>query len=133
VVDPTTYGQIRQLSGFAGYNNAADAGVRAIVDGEVGKLKNFYFFRSQLVGKTGTSPVATHNLEFVKDAMGLVIRKLPQPLPGTGAVAQYAELGNFGMRVTMSYQPNTLSQQFTVDVLYGVGVLRNLFAIHVQS
>jgi len=27
-------------------------------------------------------------------------------------------MGNFGMRVTMSYQPNTLAQQFTVDVLY---------------
>jgi hypothetical protein len=50
---------------------------------------------------------------------------LPQPLPGTGAIAEYAELGNFGMRVVMSYQPNTLAQQFTVDVLYGCGVLRN--------
>ncbi len=54
-----------------------------------------------------------------------MIRRLPQPLPGTGAIAEYAELGNFGMRVVMSYQPNTLAQQFTVDVLYGCGVLRN--------
>jgi len=68
--------------------------------------------------------VATHNLAFTKDALGLVIRRLPQPLPGTGAIAEYAELGNFGMRVVMSYQPNTLAQQFTVDVLYGCGVLR---------
>jgi len=37
------------------------------------------------------------------------------------------------MRVVMSYQPNTLSQQFTVDVLYGVGVLRNSFAIRVLA
>ena len=50
-----------------------------------------------------------------------MIRRLPQPLPGTGAIAEYAELGNFGMRVVMSYQPNTLAQQFTVDVLYGCG------------
>ena len=50
---------------------------------------------------------------------------LPQPLPGTGAIAEYAELGNFGMRVVLSYEPNTLAQQFTVDVLYGVAVLRN--------
>ena len=54
-----------------------------------------------------------------------MVRRLPQPLPGTGAIAEYAELGNFGMRVVMSYQPNTLAQQFTVDVLYGCGVLRN--------
>jgi hypothetical protein len=37
------------------------------------------------------------------------------------------------MRVTMSYQPNTLAQQFTVDVLYGVGVLRNAFGVQVSS
>ena len=78
-------------------------------------------------------PVNTHNLAFCKDAIGLVIRRLPQPLPGTGAIAEYAELGNFGMRVTMSYQPNTLSQQFTVDVLYGAAILRNNFGVQVTS
>ena len=49
------------------------------------------------------------------------------------AIAEYAEMGNFGMRVVMSYQPNTLAQQFTVDVLYGVGVLRNSFGVQVNS
>ena len=37
------------------------------------------------------------------------------------------------MRVVMSYQPNTLAQQFTVDVLYGAGVLRNSFGVQVNS
>jgi hypothetical protein len=77
--------------------------------------------------------VTTWNLGFAKNALGLVIRRLPQPLPGTGAVAEYAELGNFGMRVVMSYQPNTLAQQFTVDILYGTGVLRNNHGIVVRS
>jgi hypothetical protein len=103
------------------------------VDGTFGKIKDFFVFRSQYVPKTGSSPANTHNLAFCKDAIGLVIRRLPQPLPGTGAIAEYAELGNFGMRVTMSYQPNTLSQQFTVDVLYGCAVLRNNFAVQVNS
>ena len=62
-----------------------------------------------------------------------MVRRLPQPLLGTGAIAEYAELGNFGMRVVMSYQPNTLAQQFTVDVLYGVGVLRNNHGVVVRS
>ncbi len=96
-------------------------------------MKDFYIFRSQLVPKTGSAPSTTHNLAFTKDAIGLVVRRLPQPLPGTGAIAEYAEMGNFGMRVVMSYQPNTLAQQFTVDVLYGVGVLRNTFAVQVNS
>ncbi|MGD1092835.1 MAG: P22 phage major capsid protein family protein [Bryobacteraceae bacterium] len=133
VVDSNTYSALRQIPRFSEFNTAGEAGLRAIVDGSVGKMKDFYIFRSQFVVYTGSSPVTTHNLAFARDAIGLVVRRLPQPLPGTGAIAEYAELGNFGMRVTMSYQPNTLAQQFTVDVLYGCGVLRNSFGVQVNS
>jgi hypothetical protein len=133
VVNPSTYSALRQIPRFSEFNTAGEAGLRAIIDGAVGKMKDFYIFRSQFVPQTGSSPVTTHNLAFAKDALGLVVRRLPQPLPGTGAIAEYAELGSFGMRVTMSYQPNTLAQQFTVDVLYGVGVLRNSFGVQVSS
>jgi hypothetical protein len=133
VVNPATYSALRQIPRFSEFNTAGEAGLRAIIDGAVGKMKDFYVFRSQFVAQTGSAPVTTHNLAFTKNALGLVVRRLPQPLPGTGAIAEYAELGNFGMRVTMSYQPNTLAQQFTVDVLYGVGVLRNSFGVQVSS
>lgn len=133
VVDSTAYSQLRQIPRFSEFQTAGEAGLRALIDGVVGKMKDFYIFRSQFVVKTGTSPVTTHNLAFARDAIGLVVRRLPQPLPGTGAIAEYAELGSFGMRVTMSYQPNTLAQQFTVDVLYGTGVLRNSFGVQVNS
>jgi len=133
VVSADAYSQLRQIQRFSEYDTAGDAGLRALIDGTVGKIKDFYVFRSQFVPKTGSAPVATHNLAFSKNALGLVVRRLPQPIPGTGAIAEYAELGNFGMRVTMSYQPNTLAQQFTVDVLYGVGVLRNNHAVQVNS
>ena len=133
IVDSNTYSAMRQIPRFSEYDKMGDAGLRAMVDGTFGKIKDFFVFRSQYVPKTGSSPVNTHNLAFCKDAIGLVIRRLPQPLPGTGAIAEYAELGNFGMRVTMSYQPNTLSQQFTVDVLYGCAVLRNNFAVQVNT
>ena len=108
-------------------------GLRAVVDGTIGKLKDFFVFRSQFISKTGSAPITTHNMAFTKDAIGLVIRRLPQPLPGTGAIAEYAELGNFGVRVVMSYQPNTLAQQFTVDVLYGTAVIRNTSGVQVNS
>ena len=133
LVDANTYSQMRQIPRFSEFQTAGDAGLRALVEGTVGKIKDFFVFRSQFVAKTGSSPVTTHNLAFVRDAIGLVIRRLPQPLPGTGAIAEYADLGNFGMRVIMSYQPNTLSQQFTVDVLYGTAALRNNFAVQVNS
>jgi hypothetical protein len=133
VVDAASYSALRQIVRFSEYDKAGDAGMRALVDGTVGKIKDFFVLRSQFVAKTGSSPVTTHNLAFTRSALGLVVRRLPQPLPGTGAIAEYAELGNFGMRVILSYQPNTLAQQFTVDVLYGVGVLRNGFAVQVNS
>jgi len=133
VVDPATYSALRQIPRFSEYYTAGEAGLRALVDGAVGKMKDFFVFRSQFIAKTGSSPVTTHNLAFARDAIGLVIRRLPQPLPGTGAIAEYAEMGNFGIRVVMSYQPNTLAQQFTVDVLYGCAVLRNAFGVHVES
>jgi len=133
IVDSNTYSAMRQIPRFSEFQNTGEAGLRAIVDGTIGKVKDFFVFRSQYVQKTGTTPVNTHNLAFCRDAIGLVIRRLPQPLPGTGAIAEYAELGNFGMRVTMSYQPNTLSQQFTVDVLYGCAILRNGFAVQINS
>ncbi len=133
VVDPATYGALRQIPRFSEYDKVGDAGLRTMIDGSVGKMKDFFIFRSQFVVKTGSAPVTTNNLAFARNALGLVVRRLPQPLPGTGAIAEYAELGNFGMRVTMSYQPNTLAQQFTVDVLYGTGVLRNNHAVQVRS
>jgi len=133
VVDAATYSQLRQIPRFSEFQTAGDAGLRSLVDGTVGKIKDFYVFRSQFVSKTGSAPTTTHNLAFAKNAIGLVMRRLPRPLPGTGAAAEYAELGNFGMRVMMSYQPNTLSQQFTVDVLYGCAVLRNNCGVQVNS
>jgi hypothetical protein len=132
IVDAATYSQLRQIARFSEYQTAGEAGMRSLIEGTIGKIKDFFVLRSQFVNKTGSSPAATHNVAFAKDAIGLVVRRLPQPLPGTGAIAEYAELGNFGMRVTMSYQPNTLSQQFTVDVLYGCGVLRNEFGVQVN-
>ena len=42
-------------------------------------------------------------------------------------------MGGFGVRVLMSYQPNTLAQQFTVDILYGAGILRNSHGVQVRT
>jgi hypothetical protein len=122
-VDANAYSALRQIPAFRSYLNTGEAGIQAIIAGEIARLKSFIIFRSQYIPKTGGA--TTHNLGFTRDAIALVMRRLPQPLPGTGAIAEYAEMGNFGVRVTMSYQPNTLAQQFTVDCLYGCGVLRN--------
>jgi hypothetical protein len=132
-VDGSTYSQLRQITRFSEYATAGQAGLRALVDGSVGKIKDFYVFRSQYIHKTGVAPMTTHNMAFAKSAIGLVTRRLPQPLLGTGAIAEYAEMGNFGVRVLMSYAPNTLAQQFTVDILYGCAALRTSHGVQVNS
>jgi len=128
VLSSDAYAQVRQLARFTESQTLGSGA--AIASGAVGTLKGFSVFRSQGVKKVSTT---TYNLAFARDSFGLVIRRLPQPLPGTGAIAEYAEEGGFGVRVIMSYQPNTLAQQFTVDVLYGAAVLRNVFGVQVLN
>ena len=132
VVGAGAYSDLRQIDRFTEAYESNDTPSPLIQSGTLGRLKDFYVYRSQFVQQTG-SPATTNNLAFTRPAIGLAVRRLPRPLPGTGAIAEYAELGNFGMRVLMSYQPNTLAQQFTVDILYGCGVLRNNFAVQVRS
>jgi hypothetical protein len=144
LVSAGTFSAMRQISrftefqtmGFAaggpggtnGIETANMAGAGSM--GANGKIKDFLVFRSQFVQKPSTT---TYNIAFARDAIGLAIRSLAQPIPGTGAVAAYTEMGNFGLRIIMSYAPNSLAQQFTVDCLYGVAVIRNNFGIQVQS
>lgn len=131
VVNGSTYGTLRQIGRFSEVQTVGNPS--ALVTGQVLNVKGFNVYRSQGVKQTGSLPTTTQNIAFHRNAIGLVIRRLPQPLAGSGAIVEYAEAGNFGLRVVMSYQPNTLAQQFTVDVLYGCGILRNDHGIVVRS
>jgi hypothetical protein len=137
IVSGTAYGQLRQIAAFRDWNNLGPSGqpspiITGVLPGGVadGKLRDFMVYRSQYISKPSTT---TYNLAFAKDGIALVVRKLPLPMPGTGAVGAYAEMGNFGLRVIMSYDSVTLSDKITIDVLYGCGVLRNNFGVQVQS
>jgi hypothetical protein len=132
VVSGTAYGQLRQIGRFTELQTAALGlnGPNPILTGQILQVKGFNVFRSQYVQKVSTT---TNNIGFTRDALALVVRKLPVVPPGMGAIQTYAEYGNFGMRITMSYVPGQLEQQFTVDVLYGTGVLRNNFGVLVLS
>jgi hypothetical protein len=136
-VSPTAFASMRQIPRFTEYQTIGAMGTMQGADlpgagplGANGMIKSFLVFRSQLVANNGTN---YKNLAFHKNALGLVMRRLPQPLPGTGAIAEYAEMGGYGMRIILSYQPDTLAQQFTVDVLYGCGILRNGHGQVIQS
>src|SRR4028118_1921019 len=57
IVDGNAYSQLRQIPRFSEFHNAGEAGLRALIDGNVGKIKDFFVFRSQFVPKTGATPV----------------------------------------------------------------------------
>jgi len=132
VTSGTAYGQLRQIGRFTELQTAALGlnGPNPILTGQILQVKGFNVLRSQYVQKVSTT---TYNLAFTRDAISLVMRKLPVVPPGMGAIQTYAEYGNFGLRITMSYVPGQLEQQFTVDGLWGAGVLRNNFGLQVLS
>jgi hypothetical protein len=132
ILSGNAYSQARQIPRFTEYQTGVDRGQPSpIQTGRlVGNLKGFTVLRSQLVPKVNGT---TFNLAFAKDALSLVMRGLPLPLPGQGATGAYLQKSGFALRVVMSYQPNSLGQQFTVDTFYGTGPLRQNFGVVVQS
>src|SRR5436853_5527913 len=44
VVDASAYSALRQITRFSEYAQAGDAGLRALIDGSLGKMKDFYIF-----------------------------------------------------------------------------------------
>lgn len=122
------YSAIRQIPRFSEENKIGSGD--SIINGTIGKLKGLYFLRSQIIQPISST---TNNLAFTRDAIGLVTRPLGTPIPGTGAVAAYAQKNGIGVRVVMTYNGSQLGQQFTVDVLYGVGQLRPQAGILVNS
>lgn len=106
----------------------------ALVEGDVRKLFGFQLFESQNVISAG-SPAIAHSLAYVEEAMALVMRPLPNPGQGLGvnsAVVNDPETG-LGMRVSYSWDKDHLGVQVTLDVLFGVGVLREDLLIDVQN
>jgi hypothetical protein len=54
VVDSSAYSAMRQIPRFSEYSSVGEAGLKTIVEGSVGRIKDFFVFRSQFVKKTGT-------------------------------------------------------------------------------
>lgn len=114
--------------------DAAAFGSRTpLISGDVPQLYGFGIFESQNVISSG-SPATFHALAYVEEAMALVMRPLPNPGQGLGvnsAVVNDPESG-VGMRVSYSWDKDHLGVQVTLDVLFGVGVLRDDLLIDIQ-
>lgn len=97
-----------------------------VIEGSIARLAGFNIFESNMVNATG-SPATYHSMLYSKDAIGLCVRPMPMDAEIFGgarqAVVSDPQTG-LSIRVTMSYDANALAPQITLDVLWGVGVLR---------
>jgi len=82
--------------------------------------------------KIATAGGQCKNLFFQKYAAVLVTRPLPS-VDAPGVTQSVMSEDGVGLRVTLSYNPNYLGMQCTVDVLYGVAELRDEFGVVVST
>ena len=80
--------------------------------------------------KTSTSQ---KNLFIHRNAFVLATRPLAAAPAGMGVVQRTMDEDGIGLRVTLSYSPDYLGVQVTIDVLYGVAELRDAFGVVVST
>lgn len=110
------------LQQFWAYNDNRDKGVTGDT---LPDLYGVQLLESQLVPVVTGTPNSTKDLAFDPGAIIFASRALPETPMGTGAVQSTVQdpVSGLILRVTMSYSPNNLGTQITVDCLYGVAKL----------
>lgn len=110
------------LQSFWAFNDGRDRGVTGDT---LPDLYGLALLESQLVPVVAGTPNSTKCLAFDPSAIIFASRALPETPMGTGAVQSVVQdpISGLILRVTMSYSPNNLGTQITVDCLYGVAKL----------
>lgn len=103
---------------------------RAAGDAHIGRFMGFDVFMDQ---KIATVASQNKNLFFHKNAFVLASRPLPPAPQGAGVLQTVMDEDGIGLRVTMSYSPDYLGVQVTIDVLYGVAEVRDAFGVVVST
>ncbi len=113
----------------------ANARAEAVAEGSIGRLYGFDVYMSQRVPVVSGTPNSTKNLALHPEAFILAMRALPEPPAGTGVFATTVRDpdSDLVIRVQFAYNPSYLGLQVTLDVLYGVAVLRNALGCVVLS
>jgi len=128
VIGPEVETQIKSDAALSNYFSYQQA---TIAEGSIGRLEGFDWYVSQLVPtitQTENNQNVTRRTNFFYHPRGLIVavRPLPEVPSGMGAVASTVTDPESGlaMRVVSSYNPNYLGTQITLDMLWGVGVVR---------
>ena len=96
-------------------------------------MHNFMGFEVVMDQKVPSASTEHKNLFFHRSALVLATRPLPPAPQGAGVMQVVMDEDGIGLRVTISYNPDYMGVQVTVDVLYGVAVLRNTHGVVVRT
>jgi hypothetical protein len=124
------YSVVRQIARFTEVDKIG-RGERPIADGFVGRLKNMDFYRDQKT--VVTSSTQRHGVLLTPPALLTAVRPLPPIANATGSAIQVVvSEDNLSIRMTMSYNTETLADQTTLDLLYGFATGRANFGLEVK-
>lgn len=102
----------------------------AMAESYTGRFAGFRTFMSQ---KIAIAAGECKNLFLHKNALILAMRALPLAPQGAGVIQKVMQEDGVMIRVTVSYNPDYLGVQVTVDVLYGVAELRDSHGVVVRT
>jgi len=121
-LDPAQYNVLLSENNIAFSNRYGDNS--AIQQGQFGTVYGFNAVDwNYAQTNTSPSPNELNNLALHRDALTFVNR--PLPVDGVGVDQSRADYQNLSLRVTMSYSHEYLGWMVTLDILYGVSVLRD--------
>lgn len=102
--------------------------------GAIRRIYNINIFESQMVPRSG-SPGTLHNVALTP--YGIVLVNRPMPLDGNGKGVRQNNmidpLTGVTFRLTESYSHGDLGSRFTIDVVYGVGLVDETQVVEVES
>lgn len=119
---------------FTSSNWIDDAGL-AMKEAFMGRRYGFSLLVHQGVKTSGSSPTSTHCLAYQRGAFVVATRPLPNPPSDLGVRSANVSDPASGLscRVSYSWNADLLAVQVTIDVLYGVAILRNELACEVLT
>jgi hypothetical protein len=110
--------------------NWAPENATALREAELGRKYGFTHYMDQQVVVV---PTDLMNILFHRDAFVAAFRPLPAVPDGLGARSTVMNEDGVGLRVTWSYNPSFLGVQVTIDILYGMAVMRPEFGVVIKS
>lgn len=128
VLDEDGYADASNIQQLINRDYQGDAAATALQTGYLGALNGFRIFMDQKI----TLATQRQEMAFHRNAAVLVTRPLPMAPAGSGVIQKVMDEDGIGLRVTLSYSPNYLGMQCTIDTLYGVSALRPTFGVVVK-